>query len=150
MTDKDPLLKALAATPTLLVEALDQVKGRDLSLKPSSDQWSILEILGHLLDVERRYIERIERLLTEEYPQLPEIHPDISTHDPDRTSGEVVRLFGASREQTLALLQDLEPATWTKRAVHESIGETDLAYLIQHLAEHDRNHINQLLATGSP
>jgi uncharacterized damage-inducible protein DinB len=148
MVDKDLLLQELAAAPEAVAEALRRLEGGDLRRRGASGSWSAMEVLSHLLDVERRFLVRIRRVLTEDRPHLAPIHPADYFREMSKDAGETLRLFREARGEMLEILTDLASEQWEKGAYHDSFGETDVAFLIDHLREHDGDHLEQLIATG--
>lgn len=145
MTKRIVLLQALASTPAdigRLLKGADEAAARK---RPVADEWSIAEVLNHLVDVEERYRARLGRVIQEEQPALPAIWPDETAPMPDLSVDEWIARFQAARAETLAFLGELSPADWQRSAVHETFGETRLRFLVQNLINHDAEHLNQLV-----
>lgn len=143
MSKRMILLQALAATTPDLRLMLKSVDIAAASHSSTPSQWSILQLLEHLLDVEVRYLARLQRVVNEDKPLLPAIHPNAAavpiTHFP-----LLLAQFEAARTQTVAFLQDLPPGSWQRSAIHETRGPTKLRFLVQMLVDHDTEHLSQL------
>src|SRR5262249_61428962 len=70
-----PAITLLEKTPAVLETLLLSAPPSVLDWKPSPERWSIREVLAHLVDIEKLYVERVERGLHEESPDLPKFTP---------------------------------------------------------------------------
>lgn len=144
MSKRIILLQALASAPNDLAITLRHVDAPTLHKRPSPDAWCVADVLTHLIDVEIQYQVRLRRIVAEERPHLPYIlaHPQT---DPEATLSALLEQFQAVRDQTLAFLRDLSMGDWQRAAVHETMGETKLRYMVQTLVNHDTEHLNHLV-----
>ncbi len=140
MSKRIVLLQALAATMSNLGRMLEDVDRDMFCRRLSPDGWSMADVLSHLISVEKRYYQRLRRVLVEERPFLPLILPDETKHNLLVTPSE----FAAARQQTLAFLRDVPEAGWACTAVHEIQGEVTFQFLVQYLVDHDSQHLNQI------
>jgi uncharacterized damage-inducible protein DinB len=144
MTKRIVLLQALASTPKELGLQLRDAVPSNSRQRPAPGKWSISEILNHLVDVEMRYMIRLKRVVNETQPVLPSILPDESAHELDATPTDLILRFERARDSALAFLKQVTAEDWHREALHESQGETNLFYLVQHLADHDTEHLSQM------
>lgn len=145
MTKAAILLQALESTTAdvaRLVRPLDQ---ESAAQSPEPDAWSALDVLSHLIGVEQAYHTRLNRVLAEELPNIPVIHPDEATHDRQSSPDALSQQFGRERAETLAILRGLNPGQWQRAGIHEKKGRTTLRFFVQDLVEHDIEHTNQLV-----
>src|SRR5262245_55170953 len=71
------LLDFLKETAEFVEGMVAELSTNELTWKPSATEFSALEHVYHLLDIEREgYQERIRRLLEEDAPSLPDIDGD--------------------------------------------------------------------------
>src|SRR5690242_9716592 len=63
-------LETAEASPKKIAMAASGLSEKVLRYKPGPDKWSILEILGHLADIEIVYAYRIRQMLADEKPVL--------------------------------------------------------------------------------
>ena len=145
MTKRIVLLQALASTPNDLALVLEGTEPAAARRRPAADAWSIADVVNHLVDVEDRYRVRLQRVLDEERPHLPYIHPDESKHEIDTPLSDLLARFREAREATLTLLKEVQPGEWQRKGVHEKQGEVSLRYLVQYLLDHDIQHLNQVV-----
>lgn len=147
MSKRNVLLQALASTPADLRLLLSSVTEEEMSWRASARMWSANDVVNHLAMAEKAYLARLQKIVAEDRPTVPYIHPDEAAHDATATKGELLARFGAARDETLAFLSGLSPGQWQRVAFHPTLGETTLRYFVQHLVEHDIEHTNQLVET---
>jgi uncharacterized damage-inducible protein DinB len=113
--------------------------------RPTPDEWSIADVLRHLITIEALYLARLQKIVVEERPYLPYIHPETRPQPDPTPLAELLDNFNTARSQTLAYLQSLSAGAWQRNAVHETLGPTKLRYMIQLLVDHDTEHLNQIV-----
>jgi uncharacterized damage-inducible protein DinB len=146
MSKRSVLLAALESAPgdlRRLVQATDETSAHR---RPSPGEWSLGEVLAHLVDVEGRYLARLKRVVEEDCPHVPYIHPDESIYEPAVSAGELLARFGQRRDETLVFLRGLSAGDWQRKAVHQTWGTVSLRSLVQALVDHDTNHLQQAAA----
>lgn len=157
MSKRIVLLQALASTPKDLGFTLRRLMEKSASQPAAADaqsavyqtpqpgQWSIGIVLHHLIDVEARYLGRLQQVVTEDRPLLAVIHPNEAIYQERPSLAKLLARFEQARAATLAFLKELPPGGWQRPAVHEAWGETKLRFLVQHLVDHDTQHLNQII-----
>jgi uncharacterized damage-inducible protein DinB len=147
MSTRIVLLQALASTPgdlRLMVQKLPPALAHQ---RPDPDNWSVAEIVCHLIDIEGRYRQRLYTVVHEDNPGLPPLYPDESRYDETAVLDTLLDQFSAARAVTVTFLQELSLKQWQRPAVHTNWGPTSLRHLVRHLVEHDINHLNQAVET---
>ena len=144
-------LDTLAATPAALKAALRGLPKKVLTFTPAPGKWSILEILGHLRDMERQaYLERYERILAETEPRLPDLNGEAFVIERDYRSAkaaEVLRDWTRLRRETLRLLRKVTSAQWARAGVHEVAGRLTMEdFLRRQAVGNDEAHLGQIEA----
>ena len=78
MTDHElrEKIDAIERAPALIAAAATGVDDRTLRYKPAPDKWCILEILGHLADIEVLYGYRMRQMMADREPTLAPIDQD--------------------------------------------------------------------------
>lgn len=145
MTKRIVLLQAIASTPkdlALTIRGIDATAG---NRRPGDDLWSIADVVHHLIDVEERYRHRLQRVLEEDKPWLPYFHPDEQVRDTQSSPESLLARFEEERSQTVALLKEIGPGDWQRRAIHETRGNVTFRFLVQYLVDHDIQHLNQIV-----
>lgn len=145
MSKRIVLLQALAATPKDLEWIFKGAAASEFRRRPQPGAWSMADVVNHLADVELRYLARLQRIVAEERPFLPWMHPNEAAHDQSATLPELRARFGEARAATLAYLQALPPGSWQRPAMHETLGETKLRFMVQTLVNHDTEHLSQIV-----
>lgn len=138
------LLQALASTPSDMAQFFVDVNDTSAHQTIAPAEWSMIDILEHLIDVETRYRVRLERVIKEDRPTVPTLWPDQATQRLDLSLEELIDCFRVDRVQTLSFLKSLSPEDWQRPAIHETFGETTFWFLVQNLVDHDTLHLNQL------
>lgn len=141
------LLAVYRSTPVTL-RALVAGAGESLiKRRPADDDWSIIEIVCHLVDVEERTVKRIERMLTEDNPALPGFDQDELVEARNYRSRDIeeeLSLFASARQAHVARLKGLDDAGWRRTGQHEEVGVITVEALTAHMAAHDAIHLAQI------
>ena len=145
MSKRIVLLQALAATPADLRRLLTHPVPNAVP-QPPPGTWTSQEVVQHLLDVEARYRERLERIVVEETPPVPLIQPPQAGYGDGAGLPDLIEAFAHARAETLDFLKGLPSGAWQRRAIHPSWGERTLRVFVQRLVDHDTEHLNQLAA----
>jgi len=66
-------LEAAEKSPKQIAAAVSVLPEKTLRYKPAPDKWCILEILGHLADMEILYAYRIRQMLADQDPVIAPI-----------------------------------------------------------------------------
>src|SRR5262245_42909864 len=121
-----------------------------LRWRPAPGEWCIKEVLGHLIEAERRgFAGRIRIIVPGDTPELDGWDPDEVSRkrrDDNRSWAELIGEFTALREDALALVRGLEPAHLEKAGRHPKVGLLRVSDLLHEWVHHDRNHVKQMLA----
>jgi len=148
--DKSP--KQIAAAVSGLPDAV-------LRYKPAANKWSILEILGHLADIEIVYAHRFRQMLADKKPALAPVDVDDWANSlgyTEESPAEMVAAYGLNRHRTLQLLRRLKPGDLEKSAFHpEHQRNVTVAEYVEMIATHGANHLAQIerlkkTAVGKP
>lgn len=145
MSKRIVLLQALASTPTDVKRLLKGIHESTARRRLADSEWSMAEIVNHLLDVEERYRVRLKRVITEDNPYFDYMHPDETAIDEDMSIQVLVKQFELGRGETVGFLSAISQGDWARRAVHETLGETRFRFLVQNLLDHDIVHLSQIV-----
>jgi hypothetical protein len=144
------VLASLAAAPRRLAAAVRRAARRRLARRPAPREWSVVEVLAHLLDAEVTLGFRIRAAAAEPGGVLvawdQEAWTDGLRHrraDPRRT----LQAFTALRADTVALVRRLTPGQRRAAGRHPEYGRLRVDQLLEHWAEHDLNHLEQIRTT---
>ena len=138
------MLRSAPDTLGALVGGLDEPAVRR---RPGGGEWSVAEIVAHLVDGEWAWFRRIRRMAVEEQPEM-EVYPDADYKKPSLQES-LVR-YRDARAEDLAYLEGLTPETWARSGRHELWGDVDILWAARHLAAHDAEHLAQIARISSP
>jgi len=92
-------LDAAEKSPKQIAAAVSGLKDKTLRYKPSADKWCILEILGHLADIEIVYGYRLRQMLADKKPVIAPMDQNDWAHNlgaMETPAPEMVALYGLS------------------------------------------------------
>ena len=143
------LLGILRQTPRRLADAVRGVPRALLVWTPAPGKWSILEIVGHMRDMERdAYLARYRAILSGSRPALADIDPDACAAEGDyrqQRLSAVLRDWRRLRQQTVALLDGVGEGQWALEGVHETDGALGMETLLARQARgNDLAHLEQI------
>jgi hypothetical protein len=117
---------------------------------PAPGQWCAREVLGHLIEAERRgFAGRIRILLDGGDPQLQAWDPDEvarQRHDCERDTTALLDDFIRLRAESVTLVAALRPQDLTRSGRHPKVGPLHVQDLLHEWIHHDANHLRQILA----
>jgi hypothetical protein len=141
-------LDAAEKSPRQIAAAVSGLADKALRYKPATNKWSILEILGHLADVEIVYGYRMRQILADKRPVIAPIDQDDWASNlgyMEAAPPELVAVYGLNRHNNLRLLRRLKPGDLEKSAFHpERNRNVTLAELVEMMAGHGANHLEQI------
>jgi len=131
------------------IDALVANVGPELArFQPSPGKWSILEILGHLADEERKdFRARVDGMLHHPGDPWVPIDPERWVRDGRFNERELDALrndFMNERARSLAWLSTLHAADWSASYRHPTLGEFTAASMLCAWAAHDLLHLRQI------
>jgi hypothetical protein len=131
----------LAATARMLRELTSDVAAEQGVRPPRPGEWSIAEIVRHLVEGDRdKFLPRLRRMLAETRPAFAATAPAADPLD----LGTLVAVFVAAREQAAALLDGLDEAGWQREGVSPSRGPLTVEAYARSTDEHDTEHLRQI------
>jgi DinB family protein len=141
------LLRAAMTTLTAEVGALP---ARVATWHPKPGEWCVNEVLGHLIEAERRgFAGRIRILLAHDDPALETWNQnDVARarRDCAQPTAALLEELARLRGDSAALVEGLRPADLERGGRHPKVGLLRVRDLLQEWVHHDRNHIAQALA----
>jgi len=141
------LLRAAAAA----IEAEGRGAPADaLRWHPGPGEWCAHEVLGHLIETERRgFAGRIRQILASDTPDLVAWDQEVvarARRDCERPWGSLAAEFGAMRADSAAMAETLADADLRRGGRHPAVGFLTVRDLLHEWVHHDRNHLRQILA----
>lgn len=144
----ETLYQELAYGADIIPALVRGVTQAEAQVRPTPESWSILEVIGHLIDEERHdFRQRVDLTLNRPGEEWPPIHPGAWVTERkynERDLGQSLNEFLAERRQSLAFLKGLTSPNWD--ATHLSpYGERKAGGLLVSWVAHDHLHIRQLV-----
>lgn len=144
---KNWLLKALRETAHAMESLLWNVEDDVIERRPTEDEWSCKELVSHMAEMERRYTDRLERMVRMDEPKIPAFDGD--SIEPEMPLDEVSAFdlmdeFGVLRRQSVYLLWSLDDSDWERTGVHPYLGPLTITAVAREMNEHDLAHLWQL------
>jgi hypothetical protein len=141
------LLIQIATLATTIQNALVQ-PGIDWRHRPADGEWSLTEVVCHLRDVELEVHQaRFKAMLAEENAFLPGVSADewaqLRRYQ-DQDGLDALSDFMTARRETVDMLQDLPPDTWSRQGRHAFFGPTSMHEILFLQARHDDIHLEQI------
>lgn len=116
--------------------------------KPHADEFSVLENICHLRDLEvEGYTIRIDRILQEENPTLLDFDGAKIAAERDYNNEDVsvaLSAFKTARSQNVTRLGGLDTSQLNRNAFLEGVGKITLSDLASMMLEHDTGHLQDL------
>jgi len=138
------LIEIYAQGGPILERAVAGLDARDFTAFPVPGTWSIIQIIGHLLDSDLIATHRMRRIIAEELPLL--ISYD-ETRFAERLSYDKVdpvltcAMFALNRRMTAELLRLLPDEAFLRAGIHSQRGKVTLGGLVRDYCEHLDHHL---------
>jgi hypothetical protein len=147
------ILEALERTPDLLLTAIHGLSDSSIRNKPHADEFSVLENICHLRDLEvEGYTIRIDRILQEENPTLLDFDGGKIAAERDYNNEDVsaaLSAFKTARTRNVTRLSGLDSSQLNRNAFLEGVGKITLSDLASMMREHDTGHLQDLPARNA-
>ncbi len=143
------LCEVLAARGQLLKQ-LEGLRVDTAWTRPEPNEWSVAEVLQHVVHVDRLYLRRIADVLAGKQ-QLAAVDP--AEWEAMRSAAEkeglawVLRGFYAARAEVLAAVSELTEADLVKIGIHRTRGPMSVRQIVAGIASHDLDHAQQIAKT---
>ena len=141
-------LDAAEESPKQVAAAVLGLPEKTLRHKPRPDRWCILEILGHLADMEILYACRLRQMLASKNPVIAPIDQDDWSKNLgflESSPPELVALYGLNRHANVRLLRRLKAEDSQKSAHHPELDHrVTVADYVGMMAKHGPNHLEQI------
>jgi hypothetical protein len=143
-------IKALAGTEASLRRLTASLPDEALDFHPAPGEWSIREILAHLVDDETFVMRtRLERIIKED-------QPDLVPHDEKRWYAtrnttrdgldELLADYALQRNASLGIMHFLRESDWQRQGFQPEYGHFTAEGWLDHWVAHDTNHLRQIEA----
>jgi uncharacterized damage-inducible protein DinB len=126
------------------IEGLTPDRGRE---RVGPGEWSISEVVAHMLDSDLVGAERMKRVIAEENPTLQAYDENAWIDRLDSRSmpmDEAAALFAANRKWMARILRNVAEADFTRSGLHTEDGPKTLAKLLAGYVNHLDHHLRFL------
>jgi DinB family protein len=141
-------LEAAEKSPKQIAVAVSGLPDKVMRYKPAPDKWCILEILGHLTDIEIVYAYRLRQMLADSKPVIAAMDQDLWARNlgyMDVPAPELIALYGLNRHHNLRLLRRAKLVDLAKSAYHPELKrDVTVAEIVEQMAGHGLNHLEQI------
>lgn len=153
----EELKSKMAAERAKLIEAASALSHEDALRVPvdaeGEEQWTALEQLSHLWEMERNYDAWVRKALHEDSPDLVGVSGApvaVPVEDAnDATVPEMLRHLELERAYTLGLIEAIRLEDFDRTARSPVFGELTVLQWLRSFYRHDRQHTAQLLGRKS-
>jgi DinB superfamily len=140
----------LGEMPALLGEIAAALGEPAMRRRPAGGHFAFVEHAWHLADLEREgYGARINRLLAESAPVLPDFDGDRIAREREYLAGDAalaLEVFARARRRNLERLAGLDAPALARRGTQEGVGEITLGRVPRMMAAHDAAHLTEIAA----
>ncbi len=143
------LVDFLAQTPALISRRIAALPDVEVRRQRADGSFSIAAEVCHLRDLEiEGYGARIERLLKEDRPSLPDFDGALIAIERDYNSQDVqeaLKSFARARGQNLNRVSALPEEQFEREGTLDGVGCITLKRLLALMKEHDQGHLLTLI-----
>lgn len=140
-------IDSLRLTPELLAIYVRGLSAEQAKKQPAEGEWSVLEVVCHLRDVEEVSYKRFQAIRDTENPTVYGADANALAIEKKYREDDLQKAlaeFAAKRAVLVEELKALTPEQWERTGQHASAGTLSILNNTQHLAWHDINHLAQL------
>lgn len=138
-------IDVIAATPTQLKKFHERLGPAGMKESLAPGKWTVRQILCHLADCEVVFAYRLRQTLAESQHTIQPFDQDkwaspYAAYD----APEALALFSAARQWNVKLARAASPEQLAKKVTHPERGEMTFQTILETMAGHDLNHLQQL------
>jgi hypothetical protein len=142
---KEGIIGILETTPERISPLIDLVPASFLHFKERSDEFSVFDILGHLIHGEKTdWIPRLQLMLEQENPTFDPFDRFAQFKDSkDKSLDDLLQEFRILRNKNIQILESTH-LDLKRTGIHPSLGVVNVEQLLNCWVVHDLTHINQI------
>jgi rubrerythrin len=150
----DKIIQTLESIPEKIESILSGADEEILVRKSSDDQWCVKEVIGHIIETDKAFVQRVKSILQSQgITAIPRSIPPWKLHEgkgyETKSAAELVNHLNRVREESLGLVRELKPESWIRKGT--VMGKTlSILDLGTWLANHDQGHLSQIRKLCSP
>lgn len=138
------LIETYVTATAKVRQAIQGLTREELQARPGPGQWSIQEVVIHLVDSDEIAIDRMKRILTEDNPPL--LYADetayvdrLFPHELDLE--DALTVFEIGRRQFARTLRQLPDEAFQRKGTHNRRGEVTVAQMLASYVKHIDEHL---------
>jgi uncharacterized damage-inducible protein DinB len=112
------------------------------------EQWSLAELVCHLLRVQHLFEGRIGAMLERDEPAFESYAPESDAGFVDFVAShqgrKAVEGFLIERDRFADRLDGLSPGQWLRRGRHPTFAAFDVDFLVEYMLHHEAHHVYQM------
>lgn len=142
----DDVLQHMSACLKTTIDLFESLPEEILSVSHESGEWTVKEILQHIIDDERIYAYRVLRFARNDLTELPGFDPDMVTAHSganDRSVSSLLDEYRTVRESTLSLFEGFPEAALTRIGTANGNPMSVRAGAL-HIAGHELHHLESI------
>ena len=146
---RKPVIDRFEAGGPLLVQAVAGLSPEQGRAHPIAGTWSVAELVGHLLDCDLVFADRIKRIIAEDSPTLQGFDESawIARLGSDAVPvDEAAALFAANRKWMTRILRGQDESAFSRAGTHTEKGRQTLAEVLVYATNHLDHHLRFLYA----
>ena len=144
------IIKRLSHNPSIVKTIVHGVATGQACWKPSQKEWSIIEIVNHMVDEEKDdFRTRLRLSIEKPNATWPPIDPQgwaTERNYNERDFKDSLSRWFNEREQSIAWLKNLDNPDWKSTGLHPKLGPMSAELILANWLAHDLLHIRQMVA----
>ena len=146
--DRATQIETLRQTSPELARLTAGATDAALDYRSAPDEWTVREILAHLVDDEMYVMRlRLERIVKEDHPHLAP-HDEKAWYAQRNTTRDalphLLTDFATQRAASLGIISMLRESDWQREGFQPEMGTFTAEVWLSHWAEHDTVHLRQI------
>jgi uncharacterized damage-inducible protein DinB len=141
------VVERYAAGGPLLLYAVAGLTQEQVVARPGPGAWSIAELVGHVLDTDLVYSDRMKRVIAEDEPVLQAFqeNPWVARLDSQNIPvDDAASLFAANRKWMTRILRTCSESDFGRVGMHTESGRQTLAFVVTYMINHIDHHLRFL------
>ncbi|MBN2472537.1 MAG: DinB family protein [Anaerolineae bacterium] len=147
---REHAIDQLRKTVPVITHLFSTTPAADLTTyRDGGSGWTALEVLGHLLEFDRLFAERVRLMLETDSPALPFPDPDEQVRAAAynaQAPADVLAGWLAARRALIAAFEAVDEAGWDRAGQHPTRGAYGVEDQLLLIPWHDANHLAQIAA----